>query len=173
MDGWVGVDSVAGPTVDIVADLCARLPFDDDSVDEMLLSHVLEHLQDPLRVMQELHRIAKAGGSLVVKVPYGTSDDAWTDPTHIRPYFLGSWAYFAAPIYWRADYGYRGDWKTEDVILTISDRFKGRSPDEIVTALDMERNVCIEMIAVMTAVKPARPPRAGLHINPKVHLRFA
>ena len=52
LDGWINVDAVALPGVDVVADLdrcrTAPLPFDDASAGEFLLSHVLEHLSDPL-----------------------------------------------------------------------------------------------------------------------------
>ena len=49
MPGWVNVDHVALPGVDVIADLdaCARtrLPFEDDSVGEIRMSHVLEHMR--------------------------------------------------------------------------------------------------------------------------------
>ena len=85
MPGWINLDSVAMPGVDIVADLenCATvpLPIEDDSIDEFLLSHLIEHIRAPLPMMQELHRAAKPGAIAVIKVPYGASDDAWEDPT--------------------------------------------------------------------------------------------
>ena len=44
-------------------------PFKNDSVDEVVLSHVLEHLVDPLHVVEECHRILKPGGVLQVDLP--------------------------------------------------------------------------------------------------------
>lgn len=45
MEGWINLDVLPLPGIDIVADLedCALtpLPFDNDSVDELLLSHVI------------------------------------------------------------------------------------------------------------------------------------
>lgn len=45
------------------------LPFKDNSVDEILLSHVLEHLFYPYEVIMECYRILKKGGVLYVNLP--------------------------------------------------------------------------------------------------------
>ena len=115
MEGWVNLDRVELPGVNIVADIdrCAEepLPLEDDYVDEFLLSHVIEHIRNPMPLMQELHRIAKPNALAAIRVPYGSSDDAFEDPTHVQRYFLNSFGYFSQPSYWRADYGYRGDWQ--------------------------------------------------------------
>jgi SAM-dependent methyltransferase len=159
---WTNIDSVTWPGVDIVADLdrCREipLPFDESSVDEMLLSHVIEHLRDPLGLMQELHRVAKPGATLTIRVPYGSSDDAWEDPTHVRPYFLGSFGYFSQPFYWRADYGYRGDWRTERRCLIFHRTLKDLEFNAIMEMIRRERNLVKEMVVVLTAVKPIRKP---------------
>ncbi|HZP31094.1 MAG TPA: methyltransferase domain-containing protein, partial [Acidimicrobiia bacterium] len=101
LPGWVNVDAVAGPGVDLVHDLdrCADrpLPYPSDSVDEFLASHLLEHLHHPLPFMQELHRVARPGAAATFHVPYGSSDDAFEDPTHVRQYFVNSWIYFGQP----------------------------------------------------------------------------
>lgn len=118
--GWINIDSAILPGVDVVADLeqCVRqpLPFPDSSCDEFLLSHVLEHVRNALGLMQELHRIAKPDAKIVIRTPHGSSDDAWDDPTHVRPYFPNSFNYFSQLAYWRADYGYRGDWELKKLL---------------------------------------------------------
>jgi SAM-dependent methyltransferase len=68
-------------------------------------------------LMQELHRIAKPNGKLVIRCPHGASDDAWEDPTHVRAFFARSFGYFSQPFYWLADYGYRGDWQPAKIVL--------------------------------------------------------
>lgn len=173
---WVNVDWTALPGVDVVADLngCAStpLPFDADSVDEFMLSHVLEHLPNALALMQELYRIAKPGAIAVVKTPYGSSDDAWEDPTHVRPYFTGSFSYFSQPCYWRADYGYRGDWQVQKITLRVPARHASGEREAFLQRLLTQRNLVLEMIAELVAVKPAREPRRELLATPALNIEL-
>ena len=105
LEGWVNVDRCELPGVDITHDLedCRYgcLPVEPNTVDEFLLSHVIEHVNDSLGLMQELHRIAKPGALATIRTPFGSSDDAWEDPTHVRAYFPNSFGYFSQPFYWR------------------------------------------------------------------------
>lgn len=154
---WVNLDLQAGPGVDVVADLdrCHEcpLPFEADTFGEFLASHLFEHLRNPLPFMQELHRIAKPGAQAVFRVPYGSSDDAVEDPTHVRLCFLNTFSFFSQPFYWRADYGYRGDWQTDCIRLKVSSqRYKGKSPQEVMDDVMHLRNVVREMVVEMVAV---------------------
>lgn len=177
LPGWVNIDAQKLEGVDCVVDLdrCIDnpLPFENDSVDEFLLSHVLEHLHEPLALMQELHRVAKPGAKMTIRVPYGSSDDAYEDPTHVRPYFIGSFAYFSQPVYWRADYGYRGDWQPEVVTVTVptADN-QGLSVDEVYKKIMHNRNVVTEMVVQLTAIKPVRAPQAGLYTPPHLSIQL-
>ena len=93
---------------------------------------MLEHLRDALGFMQELHRIAKPGAVPTIRVPYGSSDDADEDPTHVRRLFLYSFSYFSQRGYWYADYGYRGDWETDNIVLTVdAARHAGKTFDQL------------------------------------------
>lgn len=173
LQGWVNVDQVNLPGVDVVADLGAcrstPLPFPDDSVGEFLLSHVLEHIQDTLPLMQELHRIAKHDAFCTIRVPYGSSDDAWEDPTHVRPYFLQSFGYFSQPFYWRADYGYRGDWQPKELALIVDAKdADGRTADEVIDLVFHRRNIVREMVATLVAIKPIRECRKELQVMPAI-----
>ncbi len=163
LPGWVNIDSGALPGVDLVVDLeKASLPFEDSSVSEIHASHVLEHIRNALGLMQELHRVARPGALATFRVPYGTSDDADEDPTHVRRYFWGSWGYFSQPHYWRADYGFRGDWDVEDVVLTVGPEHEGKPWDEVFRVVQQSRNVVTEMVARLRAVKPIREPAREL-----------
>jgi SAM-dependent methyltransferase len=173
--GWVNLDLVALPGVDVVADLddCANtpLPFADSSVDEIFASHLLEHIRNPLPMMQELHRIAKPNAKAVFRLPYGSSDDAFEDPTHVRQYFVGSFGYFSQPFYWRADYGYRGDWLTEKVTLLVQRAaHQGKSPQQIFQEIQRYRNMVMEMVVELRAVKPLREPKQELQANPRIEI---
>ncbi len=130
---------------------------ESDSVDEFLLKHVIEHIQDSLSLMEELYRVAKHDATLKIIVPHGATDDAFEDPTHRRVYFPWSFFYFQQPAYWRADYGYRGDWHPEKVELVVfRDRFRDWPEDKIFEEINTKRNQVHEIRATMKAVKPAR-----------------
>ena len=161
MEGWTNLDSRPGEGVDIVFNLdsCQALPFKDSSISAFHGSHVLEHIQNILPLMEELHRVAAPGARAVFKVPYGSSDEADEDPTHVRRFFPRSWGYFSQPYYWKADYGYRGDWEVEEVLLRVPRaRFEGVANDEIFSEIQGLRNVVLEMEATLVAIKPIRPP---------------
>ncbi len=176
LPGWVNVDQVDLPGVDLLANLngfdrpeAKRFPYPDNSVDQFMLSHTIEHITHTLPLMQELHRIAKPNATITIRCPYGSSDDADEDPTHVRRYFLQSWLYFSQPAYFRADYGYRGDWQPETIELVVSAAdFNGLTFDVAMNRVRMRRNVVREMIATLRAVKPIREPRRELQVPPEI-----
>jgi SAM-dependent methyltransferase len=175
MSGWVNVDAAPLPGVDLVCDLEAlrQSPLDlpDGSVAFFLLSHVIEHIRDSLGLMQELWRVALPDAQAVIRVPHGASDDAWEDPTHVRPYFPSSFAYFAQPAYWRADYGYRGDWQPGRVTLYVPRaRCAGMSQQQVLREIESGRNMVREMVCELRCVKPIRPARLELQTPPEVEV---
>jgi SAM-dependent methyltransferase len=177
LNGWINLDKMNLPGVDVVADLddCKNtpLPFEDDSIDEMLCSHTIEHLQNTLPFMEELYRIAKPDATAIFLVPYGSSDAAFEDPTHVRPYFLHSFEYFSQPCYWRADYGYRGDWQVDKIDLLINEKPRpDMRVEEYLYEISRLRNTILEMTVRLHAVKPAREPKKEFEITPKVTVMF-
>ena len=57
--------------IDIICDLDKnKLPFKDNSIDEILTKHTLEHLRDPDLIIAECHRSLKVGGLLHIIVPH-------------------------------------------------------------------------------------------------------
>lgn len=93
--GAIGVDINPDTDADVVHDLNVfPYPFADDSFDEIRADNVIEHLDDVLCVMAELHRIARPGALVLVKVPYFRSRWAWIDPTHKHAFGVDSFSYF-------------------------------------------------------------------------------
>jgi|SRR5579862_6689350 len=69
-------------------------PFADGEFDMVIAEHVLEHLDDLLGATEELHRIIKPGGLLLVEVPHFSSSNFYTDPTHRHAFSTRSFDYY-------------------------------------------------------------------------------
>ena len=61
----IGCDIQEGPGVDQIEDVHA-LSFEDDAVGTVICLETLEHVADPLRAVQEMHRILRPGGVLAI-----------------------------------------------------------------------------------------------------------
>ena len=77
---YIGIDleTVQSSQADVIAD-SMRLPFVDKAFDTVFCAQVLEHVRDPFRVMEEIARALKPGGTLVLTAP-----QAW--PLHEKPH---------------------------------------------------------------------------------------
>ena len=89
-EGFINLDKYKTFKPDIVHDLEKfPYPFKDSSVDQVLLSHILEHLGSNSSIfnliIQELYRICKNGSIIDIIVPHPRNDDFISDPTHVRP----------------------------------------------------------------------------------------
>jgi len=62
------------PIADVKADIC-DLPFKDDEFDVIFCNHVLEHIPDDTKAMQELYRVMKVGGMGVFQIPQDLNRD--------------------------------------------------------------------------------------------------
>jgi SAM-dependent methyltransferase len=75
------LDVAPALSVDVVGD--ARImPFSDASMDVVLITQVLEHIPDPIAVIDEIRRVLKPGGTLLLSVPsifpqHGSPGDYW------------------------------------------------------------------------------------------------
>lgn len=163
-DGFTGVDRRDYPGVDVVADLTERWPWDESSVEEAHMSHVLEHFTgvERVRVFNELYRVLIPGGKATIITPHWASNRAYGDFTHQWPpvaeflyYYISSeWRLVNAPdndIEWNPDgyscnfaatwgYGLRGD-------LLV------RNQEYQVFALSNYKEACQDLIATVTAIK--------------------
>jgi hypothetical protein len=158
LDGFVNIDTQPGPNVDMVGDI-TRLTF-NEPITEVISLHMIEHLTDPLAILQRLYDICVPDARATFACPYGSSDDADENPTHVRRMFLGSWGFFGQPHYWREEpYGYTADWMLETVELRFDsgtlDRY-GRDPLELARVVDTYRNVVKEQVATLRCQKPPR-----------------
>lgn len=82
-EGWVNLDADKSVKADVYHNLNKfPYPFKDNEFDEILVSHILEHLDDVMRVMKELYRITKPNGILYITSPHCSDPMKWSDLTH-------------------------------------------------------------------------------------------
>jgi SAM-dependent methyltransferase len=93
--GAFGIDIKVLPDVDLVHDLQAiPYPLPDNCADEVRLTHVIEHFTDPLPILQEVWRLTRPGGRVLIRTPHYSGRYAWKDPTHRRAFSADSFHYF-------------------------------------------------------------------------------
>lgn len=109
--GFIGVDVRQFEGVDVVCDLSTqRWPFESDTVEEVICSHMLEHvpgkkvtptlsvdwIKHTAEIVEvvtyprshffnELHRVMKKGAKATIVTPAWSSGRAYGDPTHEWP----------------------------------------------------------------------------------------
>ena len=88
--GWTNVD-----TVDYGGNMVMDLnsfpwPFESSSFDEILCSHVLEHLVSFHQVVTELWRVSRPGALIEVRVPFFLSTKFYSEPDHKIPFGIRS-----------------------------------------------------------------------------------
>src|SRR5260370_30897614 len=77
----MGIDRIAGTAADVVVDLDHfPYPFRDNSFDEVRAIHVIEHVADVIRTMEEFHRLLRNGGAVVFSTPPYTHFSSFFDP---------------------------------------------------------------------------------------------
>jgi len=93
--GAIGIDNNPNTEADIIHDLNSLpYPFDDSFFDGIHADNIIEHLDDVVKVMEELSRISKAGASIKIIVPYFRAKWAYIDPTHRHQFTVDSFSYF-------------------------------------------------------------------------------
>lgn len=97
--GFVGIDMLDLPGVDIVHDLEEfPWPLPDNCVLTATASHVLEHINPVkgvfINFMNEVWRVMKPGGQFAFVVPYAGSHGYYQDPTHCNPINETTMGYF-------------------------------------------------------------------------------
>jgi SAM-dependent methyltransferase len=93
--GAIGMDWVPESGAEVVWDLNRRpWPLPDDSFARVHLSHIVEHLDDIVAVMREVHRVARPGARVFVVTPHFSSHNSYADPTHRHHLAAASFEYF-------------------------------------------------------------------------------
>ena len=93
--GYINLDSVKLPGVDVIHDLDKYpWPFKNSEFDYVFGAHVLEHLDSITKPLEEIWRITKSGGRILIEVPIFPSVGSAADPTHKQFYTYMTFNYF-------------------------------------------------------------------------------
>jgi SAM-dependent methyltransferase len=83
MAGAVGIDIDPATHADVIHDLNVYpYPVEENSFDRVYAKHIIEHVNDPRRFMEEIQRVLKPGGQAFVETPHFTSRVAYSEPQH-------------------------------------------------------------------------------------------
>lgn len=171
--GWCNVDLYQMPGMEINRDYWFDMAGDRAKWPTPILtskfshfeaSHIIEHIPNVLKFMENIWYLAEPGATLLIRCPHGGSDTAWQDQTHVRPMFEGSFQYYSQLTYWMQDVKYKGDWETEVVRLKtdglnmepVGNETMQDVNDRAYRMIKHGRNWVVEMEALLQAVKPAR-----------------
>jgi len=174
--GWINVDKFATSATDEVFDLEQfPWPWADDSVEEVLMAHVLEHLGADtsvyLQIIKELYRVCRDGATIKIVVPHPRHDDFLGDPTHVRPIGPDSLQLFsqAANREW-IEKGFANsplglyigvDFVLKNINYTVEPWWNDRLVRKEITVADLQHamrtynNVVKQIDMVLSPIKPA------------------
>jgi SAM-dependent methyltransferase len=93
--GSIGIDVNPASAADVICNLDRfPYPFADRTFDGLRAIHVIEHLTDVIRSMEEFHRLVKPGGRVRIETPHYTDFSSFCDPTHKHHLNSFSFRYF-------------------------------------------------------------------------------
>ena len=115
--GSVGIDRIAGTAADVLCDLDRfPFPFRDGAFPRVRAVHVIEHVSDVVRTMEEFHRLAGPGGRVFLVTPHYTDFSSFCDPTHRWHLNSFSFRYFGAD---HAGFGYYSKRRFREISVRV------------------------------------------------------
>jgi SAM-dependent methyltransferase len=93
--GAVGIDMRENSLADVRHNLNQfPWPFEENRFDLILCRHVLEHIPATDKVMEEVYRICKPDGKVVLEVPHFSNVEAYRHWQHVHFFTANSFDYF-------------------------------------------------------------------------------
>jgi len=94
-NGVIGIDGRDRVGADIIHDLDnIPWPIKDSSADVIFMFQTLEHLDNVVKIMEEIWRISKNKGRIIIETPYFRHEGAFQDPTHKHFFTSATMQYF-------------------------------------------------------------------------------
>jgi hypothetical protein len=114
--GALGIDCRQLPAVDVIHDLDVHpWPLAADSFDVIICRHIIEHMADVRRFLNEVHRVGSNGAAVHIETPHFSSLESWADPSHRQHLSARSFEFFTADGYLQDG----GVFRIERVALTF------------------------------------------------------
>ncbi len=106
---------------DKIVDLNKPLPFKTNSVDEIILNHVLEHFHEPLNLFKEIYRVSKNNALIFIRVPFFSHESSFSALDHYHHFTYTSFDSLDAnhQSHWQST----GNFKTENKKLIWRKQF--------------------------------------------------
>jgi hypothetical protein len=182
LPGYVNVDRSPESRPDQVVDLEELpWPFADGCAEEVLMSHVLEHLGEQnsvyMGILRELYRICRPGALVKIVVPHPRHDTFLIDPTHVRAILPESMMMLSKQrnlecqqkgisdtplgLYLDVDFEVVEVSQALDPLWDKEVASGKMSRDEVLGVARLYCNVIKEVTIVMRAIKPGAPPTGG------------
>ena len=117
IDPRLGQDLSTHTPLDINHDLTLfPWPIADNSYDLIICQHVIEHLPDTAKTLEELNRITASGGKIFIETPHFTWFEAYRHFDHCHRFSFGSFDYFM-----KGNPFYKTDFHISDKYLFFDD----------------------------------------------------
>jgi len=93
--GYINIDNSELVKPDYIVNLeeC-KLPFQSNTFDEIICNHVLEHINNFIPLVKEMHRVSQKGSKILIRCPFYAAWGQYNDPTHVRFFSLYTFDYF-------------------------------------------------------------------------------
>lgn len=100
LEGAIGIDLRRHPlldkslTTDIIGNINDPFPIKSNSFDLILANNIIEHVQNVVTTMEEIHRIGKKNSLVVIRTPHFSHPESYRDPTHRWSFTWETFDYF-------------------------------------------------------------------------------
>lgn len=124
--GFYGIDISNLNGVDLVFDLNKGIPLKDNSVDKVYSSHCIEHIEEPLKIFEEIYRVLKEDGTATIILPHWSSYQSFTF-MHKRFFHTNDFCFFEKT----HPYHYYTENKFSFKILSVKVNHKSLTPKNV------------------------------------------
>lgn len=96
IEGAINLDLAPLEGVDVVWDINnVPWPFESNTFETIICNHILEHVEDLVKTMEEIHRVGKPNSLVKIRVPYFVNPVYYHDPTHKLKFNYDTFSYFS------------------------------------------------------------------------------